>query len=491
MDDAKLLATVRLESAPELGEELVGRLEGIRRAPLVSVTELSDPRPAYFARVHPLPPSPERAARMAAGLRRHELAERLLADPSSRELRVHWQGIVGRIDVVSDRPTEIKSSSTIPPAERIAVDRPQYLDQLGMYCAALDRPDGRLVVIGEEGPDGPTVSVLECRFDRLDGIRARMSRSAGAFREALGARDPARLPRCGWFGRGCEYQLAGVCGCLGTEALEPEPVHELVDGVRAEEEYGRKISARFRAFSDASEEDRPARLRDLLYPRRAYFDRRAAAHGIPTRGRPEPARSSEPSLYAELLEALSVGPAGEFDRRAVEPPAPEEPLPTFRGGPLLLKTSRIRRPVATHDLIVRQPHYFTELGMRCAALGRADGWLVIGYEFAAAADDPVRTYRVHFEPIGLWRYALGTRRRQLEDALLRSDPSALPPCPEWMFENCPHAPGCGDDSAPPGPDAPPRREVGSAVGRQDKEHATSPLPDHAPGERSSSTSSSL
>jgi hypothetical protein len=136
-------------------------------------------------------------------------------------------------------------------------------------------------------------------------------------------------------------------------------------------------------------------------------------------------------------------------RESAVEPAPEEPIPVFQGRPVLVKTSRVRRPVATAELRVRQSHYLIELGLRCAALGRSEGTLAVGYDYVPAGDDPVRCYQVRFDPLQPWSDRLAEREGLLLESLRRDDPSGLPPCPDWMFESCPHAPGCGDPSSSP------------------------------------------
>jgi PD-(D/E)XK nuclease superfamily len=436
---------VRVTWDRELSEELDRRLAGPPGERLVSVTELVEPRPAFHRAVHPIPPTEERRRRIEAGRQWHERLERAVAAASHREIRVLREGVVGRIDILDDRPTEIKSTGRLPDPERLAEERPQYLDQLGMYCALVDRPEGRLVLLGtaEVGPF--ELRVLDGRFGGLDEIRARMQELARRFREALRRGDPSELPRCPWLGRGCEYQDAGVCGCTGAEPEGVAATAGLVVELRNDAAVAERLAQRLREPSPRAGAEPLQRYRELAYPRRAFFDRRAPpAAGADGSG---PVRPAEPSLYQRLREVLESGAPGELAREVPAGDVPEEPVLMFRSDPLLLKTSRARWPTAAEEIPRRQPHYLLELGLRCAALHRPDGWLIVAHERPDPPGTPVRAHRVRFDPLAPWERLLAERAAALRDALARGDPEGLARCPEWMVASCPYRSECGEAPA--------------------------------------------
>lgn len=438
-------------AAPELGEEIDRRI--LLRPPVrpVSVTDLVDPRPAYHRVVHPIPIPPERRGRVEEGREQHERTERLLAEPLHREIRVAREGIVGRLDIFDERPTEIKSTGALPPIERLAELRPQYIDQLALYCALVERPEGRLILVRASPEGSPSVLVADGRFRDLPGLWEATKRAAEALRTALSGRDPSRLPRCGWFDRGCEYQAAAVCACTGSEPEEAEPPRAHLESIRSDIPAAEEVQRRLGRAREAPPELVLRSYRDLLYPRRAYFERYPPPEpdSVPPPASNPPSAPEEegPSLYQMIREALEAGPVGELIREVPEGDAPAEPVLRFRGAPLLLKTTRSPFATPAGALAQRQPGYIAELGLRCAALGASTGWLVIGYERLSRAEGSIRTYQVRFADRVAWNQMMGARRAALRLALERRDPSGLPPCPEWMFEGCPYRAVCGDGPA--------------------------------------------
>ncbi len=316
----------------------------------VSVTELLDPRAAYWRRVRPVPASPERAARMRAGQEMHVRAGHVLAPASAREVRRRREGIVARIDLLDERVTELKTTSLRSGAEGAAV-RPSYLQQLAIYCGLLERSEARLILIDPTSEGGPRAEAYDAEFPAADVAWAEALRRATALRAALERGTPDALPRCVWRDRGCEFQAAGVCDCQGTEpeaaldAFGPLPKVAPVPDVA-----GRLVDG----LTPQSEAPGIRRFRDLLYPRRAYFDRTMPPDEAEREWTP-PAGGGTEDLWRTLSDLLESGVAGEV--AAVDAPdgEPLERVTTLAGRPLLLKTNRSWNPPAEERVVTDQP----------------------------------------------------------------------------------------------------------------------------------------
>jgi hypothetical protein len=104
--------------------------------------------------------------------------------------------------------------------------------------------------------------------------------------------------------------------------------------------------------------------------------------------------------------------------------------------------------VPADSLVPQRPHYVLELGLRCASLGRPDGWLVLGMERVPSDGDWIRVQRIRFGSERALREFLQRRKEKLSLARRRSDPAGLPTCPTWMVERCPHRLLCGCPAEP-------------------------------------------
>ena len=356
------------------------------------------------------------------------------------EVRVEWEGIVGVVDLLEpEGPTELKTTARVPPADRLIPERPTYLDQLGIYCALTERTTGRLVVVGEgeDGSVGPPL-VLRCEFGEIPGIRADAAQRAERLRRSVRSVDPDPLPRCRWFGRNCPFQDQQICHCTGGE---PPDDRWILDRLRSSAPDP-ESEARWRA---ALQEDLAApapvlrTYRDLVYPRRAYYERMDPGGTADTE--PVPPELSEE--YRALVGALEAGPSSE---RTLRPAVSGEPLgtvPLFRGAPFLVKTSRAAPPPDPPTADRLPAHYLEELGFRCAALGLPSGWIFVSYVRLPGDRRRWRAFEITPKDLPAAQRELEERRVALSRALETSDPSGLPPCPGWMVERCPYRSACG------------------------------------------------
>jgi hypothetical protein len=430
-------ATVRVLPDEPLRAAL---LERQRAGPLegaVSVTEVLEPRPAYWKRLHPVPPTAERAARMRAGQEMHVLAGHLMAPASAREIRRRRDGIVARIDLLDDRVTELKTTTLRGTPDGTSV-RSSYLEQLAVYCGLLERSQGRLVLIDPTPGSPPKVEAYDAGFPTAGLAWAEALRRAAQLRSALQVRSAAELPRCPWRDRGCEFRSAAVCDCTGNEvpaaadAFGPLPVPDPAP------EAARRLAEALAA--------RPAgpgirRFRDLVYPRRAFYERTVPLEEGGREWTPPPGGRTE-DLWRTISDLLETGAAGEV--ASVDPPdgEPLERVTTLDGRPMVLKTTRSWNPPAPERVLAAQPQYILELGLRCAAAGTDQGTLLVGYERILPWDRRVQAYRVSFDPPDAIRAVIALRTRDLRDALASGRPAGLPACPGWMYEGCAYRPDC-------------------------------------------------
>lgn len=433
--------TVRLTEAPDLAARL---RTGLATPPPRSLwmTDLLNPRVGYFRRVHPVPPTAERRDVQEAGREAHLRVGGLLAPARYREVRRHRDGLVAQVDLFEDVPTELKTTE-IPETGAETVARSSYLDQLGMYCALLDRSVGRLVLIDRRPSEAARSAVLRVAFDDPARIWSETLRRGEALREALARHDPTSLPRCVWFGRGCEFQAAGVCPCRGDEPLlSPDPLAP----PRALDLEAAPTEGLRRSLADAGTTAPPTvrRFRDLVYPRRCYFERVVGSR--PQEGLP-PLEGD--GLYTKISDVLDGLGDSEVARFPVPGGEPLEAVPCWNGVPYLVKVSRARTPPVREAVADRQPQYLMELGLRCASLGASEGILIVGYERLAPEAGQISVYRVRFDPLGPMEEWARRRRMALAEALSGGAPGTLPACPSWMYEGCPYRENCACGAGPP------------------------------------------
>ncbi|MCI4362729.1 MAG: hypothetical protein L3K13_00245 [Thermoplasmata archaeon] len=431
-----------MESSSELSARLRAALEAGPAQRSVWVTDLVDPRIAYFRSIAPVEPTADVVARRESGRVVHDRVERLLAGPEHRELRVGQDGIIGRIDLLFDRPTELKSTAKLPEVDRLAESRPSFIEQLGAYCALLGRPGGRLLLVQTQEGAPASVRAVDCEFTDLPGLRASLLESADRLRAALARRDPTGLPRCAWFHRGCEFEEARICPCNGSEPLPAAPARERLLRLEANAAVAEEVEARLRAPSPVLAEEPVRTFSELLYPRQTYFERIEAP-------RQPTARFPGTDLWRRVRDAMEAALGADLEDRRGASGEPAEAVSCYLGEPLLVKTSRARFRTPPELLPNRMPHYFVELGLRAGALGTDGGWIVLAYEFPESGTGPVEMLRVRFPAPA----ELGTHLRELceqfHEALRRHDPSELPPCPEWKFVDCPYRELCGEPAGSP------------------------------------------
>ena len=438
-DARPLLDRVRLSEDPSLGAEIVGRLPAASEPRAVSVTDLLSPRRAFWRRLRgPAPVPLEREARMELGRAWHRRLGHVLAADGTLEVHLRSGGLTGRIDLLADVPVEIKTGAA-PSNGGEAADWPEQVAQLAVYCALVGSPTGRLahLAVPDDGP--PTLSVGEFRFRDLAGVVDAVRVREAELRTAILAERPGGLPPCAWLGRGCEFRTAGICDCRGDEVGEPLSASEHVERRVGRPDLGTRWLRALETLGPSSESVAP-HFRDLLYPRRAFYDR--------TQGRPPAAYSARPPSapldpYERTIVALERGAVGEVHRLRARPGAPEEDVLAWRGAPCLIRSSRVRPRLTVDEVKARFSQYLLDLGLRCGATGVDHGTLIVSYDAVGQNELPVQVFRTELsDGAGLFATALAERSAALGQAISGNDPAGLPSCPDWMVSTCPYRATC-------------------------------------------------
>src|SRR5207245_11361971 len=118
------------------------RTQGARRR--ISVTDLVNPRKAFFSRTHPeIQPSAGRSQAMIAGTGFHTEFERAVSTDEFAEQLVEFEGIVGKIDIYENIPVELKTTRSLRCGLNAAYR--QYALQLAVYPVITGRSARRLL----------------------------------------------------------------------------------------------------------------------------------------------------------------------------------------------------------------------------------------------------------------------------------------------------------------------------------------------------------
>jgi hypothetical protein len=437
-DEVEWRSCVRVRADAGLAGELRARLPPVGSPRDVAVTDLVALRRAYWSHVAPVAFTPERAARLEVGRSLHHRIGGVLAEMGPLEVRFRRDGIVGRIDLLADRPVEVKSTAALASPSDLVASRPDQVEQVVAYSVLADASGGRLLTVVLDGTVISGVQAVDVAGVDPTRARGEISARAANLRDAWRRRRTDELPRCRWFGRGCEYQVGAVCDCTGSE---PEPPSGLLpESLTVVERPDVSDSLAHRLRGTDAAPSRIQRFRDLLYPRRAYFDRRAASvpEEVPVR---DP--SSTVDLYERIRSAIESGPLGETAELPTRADEPEEGVPGFRGAPWIERVVRAWDPPTAETILSRYPQYAVELGFRCVATGTDRAYLILGWERAVRDEDRLAAFELRFDPptamARLWR----ERVRALERALAAERPDDLRACPSWMSSSCPYAAVCG------------------------------------------------
>jgi hypothetical protein len=433
-------ASVSVHEERELALRLVAQLPAAGTTRAVSVTELVAPRRAYWRAVRPVPFDEERQSRLDRGVATHRRLGMALATEGQLEVRVRRGGIAGRIDLLSDVPVEVKTGASAVEPSDLKEHRPDQVEQLAMYCALASRTGGRLLSLEFAEAKTPRARAAEVRVRDLERIRVEMRRRADLLVSAWARGSPDELDACRWKGRGCEYEEAGLCGCTGREPPSAPGILDEISDVRERADLAQGLEARLAEFAQEPPAPQLRRFRDLVYPRRAYFDRREPVREV---ARPRSDPRAPLDLYGRVSAAIESGPVGEVSQLPVPAGDPSEDVLGFLGRPVLLRTSRSRTAATGAAILDHQPQYALELGFRAARTGNDTGYLVLGSESAVREADRLQVFRLRFAPLATFERLWHDRAKELTAAEFGHAPAGLPPCPNWMYPDCPYRAECG------------------------------------------------
>jgi hypothetical protein len=426
-----------LDANRTVKDELTQALARQGRRRRISVTDLVNPRQAYFQRARPdIAPDPERKQAMLAGTGFHDVFGRAVSTEEFVEQFVEFQGVVGKIDIYDDIPVELKTTASL--AAGSAAARPSYVDQLGMYCAMTGRTAGRLFVYKRALYGRPgALKAFDVRFKDLPAVEREMARRRDQFRHALEHQDPSALPRCEWFDLRCDYRA--VCGCDTAPPLTRVVPAQAVQ-VLENDALVRALTA---ALTAGPRPGPQFRLNDLVFPRRAAIERQIVAE--------PPVQEEDADLETALagLERLGFGDAlkdalwygvpGAFARVPVALRGLKGRVGTFHGVPTIFRATKKTKLVDRAQLVEEFPYYFDRIAFECAFSGHDTGRVVIYYE--AIKDDKFMVYDVHFRDLPAIAAEADRRLALLESG---APPQELPPCePAWMPNYCPLGARCG------------------------------------------------
>jgi hypothetical protein len=425
-------------------DALLARLKETRPRRRISVTDLTNPRKAFMQRTHPeVQPTLERKQVMMAGTGFHELFGHTVSREEYLEQLVEWEGVVGKIDIYKDVPTELKTTHGLDEDTDPRLARASYVEQLAMYCALADRPRGRLVIYdrgGEATP--PSLIVQDAEFPDLPAIRAEIARRRDLVAGALERGDPAGLPRCPWSGRGCEFEA--VCGC----AAVPERFEPTLAWKAPEFTANPGLAAHLLGLLPRRPPPGRPRVHHLIYPRRAYYD---ALRPREESGEERLGDLDRRGWYEGLREALRFGEGSESTKRPVLLGELSDLITEFRGAPTLLRTAKLYNLPDRRRIPELFSNHVLRLAFDCALAGTDHGRLILFYERLRDEDTRLQVYDLTFRDMAGIRGELEGRLGDLgqvrEGAI---PPDTLPACPTWMAKNCPHQPECACPAGAPG-----------------------------------------
>ena len=399
----------------------------------VSVTDLVNPAQAYYRWKRPdIRPSLDRLQVMMAGTGFHDIFGKVVSTEEFVEQTLEMDGIVGKVDIYEDVPAELKTTSSIP--ADIYRGRSSYFEQLGMYCALAENPEGRLFVYQRETEWRPSeLVVYSAEFLDLDAVSSEMRRRRDLFKDALDREDPSGLPRCEWMQRGCDY--SDVCDCRNAA-----PISRLVPRAGVVIETRPDIAEGLKErLSSARRTENGLRLNDLVFPRKTALRRERAENGEEGEvdARLRMAQMEQMGFRRALGSAMRYGSPGQFKIVPVSLGSISDRVQLYQEAPTILRAPKVRDMVERSDLARFFSHYFDRIALECALLDSRRGRVILYYE--SIPGDKFMVYDVIFSDVAAIRDEAERRLGLLESGAPHTE---LPPCPAWMAKYCSFAPGC-------------------------------------------------
>jgi hypothetical protein len=225
---------------------------------------------------------------------------------------VAFHGVLGRVDVYQETPTDIRTTASMP--GDVLAERRDYVDQLGMYCAMTGVPRGRLIVYRRAtGERAAALKVFDVRYRDLGAIEGAMIASRDTLCGAIDGADPTALPRCDRTADGCEYR--GQCGCDAARAAERVVAP---DAVRLKENTELAAMLGAHAVQHALAAPRVPRIGDLVSVQAAGADASDDDETDVSTIEGRLAELERQGFWGALTRAMHFGVPGAFTRQYVE-----------------------------------------------------------------------------------------------------------------------------------------------------------------------------
>jgi len=256
--------------------------------------------------------------------------------------------------------------------------------------------------------------------------------------QALTFNDPSNLPVCAWFGKGCDY--SSVCDCNTSSVPSSYKIAELAGKVQVDEATRRQLL-------DMLSKPKPPRqfhINDLVFPRKAYFQRRKSVETVPeekvVEEQGEYLRSmDEAGFISALKDVIRYGSPGEVENIPIQYASLSDLVWLRQGLPTMVRTPKFQSPVERERLPSLFPHYFYRLGFDCALTEHPKGRLFLYYANVPEENAKVMVYDVSFRNLGDIKAEALRRVELLEKA---TSVAQLPRCPSWMCRNCEYRDKC-------------------------------------------------
>ncbi|MEX2236529.1 MAG: hypothetical protein WEB00_03190 [Dehalococcoidia bacterium] len=417
-----------VEANRTIKDELQAAVVRVSQRKNITVTDLVNPRQAFFRRRHPdISPSLDRVQVMWAGSGFHEQFGKAASSEEYVEQYIEWESIVGKIDIYEEVPAELKTTSVHPLDLH---QRPSWIDQLGMYCAMTDNDRGNLLVYQRaEFGRTPSLRAYDVTFLDIPGIQTDLRLVRDLFVNALENDDPGLLDRCEWSGR-CDY--GAVCGC----AQLPE-ASALVGRARCAIAENTELASRLSSLLGEQPAPPGWRLTDLVFPRKALLERTTSKSQSEREQEDEFKSMQRQGFQQALLQSLYYGVRGAFRGQPIALGDLSGVVRLFRDAPTLFRVSHFKEMVERHRLAEAMPHYLDRLAFECALTDLDKGRIVIHLDRLAGAKFMV--YDVGFRDLPGIKIEAERRLALLQSGSI----DGLPKCPSWMARYCSFAPKCG------------------------------------------------
>jgi hypothetical protein len=433
-----------IEANRSIKDAVMEKLRSRRPPYRVTVTDLTNLKQAYFKRKHPeITPPLEKQQLMWKGTGFHKIFGFAVSSEEYLEQFVEAEGIVGKIDIYENVPVEVKTTSPLAKGKSLLQQRPTYIEQVGMYCALVNVGEGEIVIYERQGAEeskGVPLTAYHVAFPDLEAVREEMRHRRDLLIQALISNDPSNLPVCAWFGRGCDY--SAVCDCSTRSVSSSHKIAELAGKVQVDE------VTRQRLLDMLGKPKPPQQLRtnDLVFPRKAYFERRKSQEAISedelAEEKGESLRSMDEMGFAGALKgAIQFGSPGEVENTPVQYASLSDLVRLRQGLPTMVRISKFQSLVERGQLPSAFPHYFYRLGFDCALIDRPKGRLFLYYANVSDENAKMMVYDVSFRNLGDIKAEALRRVELLEKA---TSPAQLPRCPSWLCRYCSYKDECGE-----------------------------------------------